>query len=168
MYLVYGEIYSKLSELSIQYKKLVFILAQPMKASWQIPISGATINIDQVGESSRKIHAVDWAITRTREYNNLNGLGVFKIVKSRRGEENVVAYSIRLSNGRFKILPRGVYQQIQQIDEKREFLESEIDAMVASFNQALSSTQSMINNAMMPPPPNKCVQKGPSPFNNNK
>lgn len=169
MYLVYGEIYSKLSELTVQDKKLVFILAQPMKASWQIQQSLATINIDMVGESSRKIHAVDWAMTRSREINDLNGLGIFKIVKSRRGEENVIAYSIRLGNGRFKILPRGVYEQIKNITEKREFTEQDIDGMIASYQGASRVAHGIVQNKMnnqqqqgvgggwMPAP-------GPSPF----
>ena len=38
MYLVYGDIYAKLSELTVTYKKLVFILAQPMKAAWSLPV----------------------------------------------------------------------------------------------------------------------------------
>jgi hypothetical protein len=129
MYLTYGDIYAKLSELTIEYHKLVFILAQPMKAAWSLPV----IEVDQVGESARKIHAVDWCLTRGREPGNLNGLGISKIVKSRRGDEQVVDYNIRLNNGRFKSLPRAVYEDLKQIDEKRDFTESEIDQMISNY-----------------------------------
>ena len=144
MYLTYGDIYAKLSELTIQYKKLVFILAQPMKASWSLPV----IEIDQVGESARKIHAVDWCLTRGREPGNLNGLGISKIVKSRRGEEQVIDYNIRLNNGRFKSLPKAVYEDIKQVPEKKDYTEAEIDNMINNFLQARGQVQQSLNNKM--------------------
>ena len=144
MYLTYGDIYAKLSELTIQYKKLVFILAQPMKASWSLPV----IEIDQVGESARKIHAVDWCLTRGREPGNLNGLGISKIVKSRRGEEQVIDYNIRLNNGRFKSLPKSVYEDIKQVPEKKDYTEAEIDNMINNFLQARGQVQQSLNNKM--------------------
>lgn len=141
MYLVYGDIYAKLSELTIKYNKLVFILAQPAKNAWKIdPYS--TIEFDQVGESARKIHAVDFCLTRSREAGNLNGLGISKIVKNRRGEENIVDYNIRLNNGRFKSLPRQVYMQLNEIKEKRVFAEKDIDFIISQYVQTLNRNNS--------------------------
>lgn len=160
MYLVYGEIYAKLSELTVQYHKLVFILCQPGRAALNLEPC-ATIDASLLSESLRKIQTVDWALTRTRERDNLNGLGIFKIIKSRRGEENVVAYSIRLNNGRFRIIPRSVYHQILQVEEKRDYTDAEIDKMINDFNQALSCTNNMVNNQMNS---NVSINKGPSPF----
>lgn len=157
MYLTYGDIYAKLSELTIQYKKLVFILAQPMKASWSLPV----IEIDQVGESARKIHAVDWCLTRGREPGNLNGLGISKIVKSRRGEEQVIDYNIRLNNGRFKSLPKAVYEDIKQVPEKKDYTEAEIDNMINNFLQARGQVQQSLNNKMGNSGPNR---RGAAPF----
>ena len=145
MYTVFGEQYAKLSELSVTYHKLVFILAQPMKISWVIDPM-ATIEIDQVGESARKIHAVDWAMTRTRENGNLNGLGICKIIKSRRGEENVIDYNIRLGSGRFKSVPRDVYDNLRQVKEKRTFTEKDIDAMITSWQQAQQANRMSMAN----------------------
>ena len=144
MYLTYGDIYAKLSELTIEYHKLVFILAQPMKAAWSLPV----IEVDQVGESARKIHAVDWCLTRGREPGNLNGLGISKIVKSRRGDEQVVDYNIRLNNGRFKSLPRAVYEDLKQIDEKRDFTESEIDQMINNYIVSRKGVENDLNKKM--------------------
>lgn len=162
MYLTYGDIYAKLSELTIEYHKLVFILAQPMKAAWSLPV----IEVDQVGESARKIHAVDWCLTRGREPGNLNGLGISKIVKSRRGDEQVVDYNIRLNNGRFKSLPRAVYEDLKQIDEKRDFTESEIDQMINNYIVSRKGVENelskkMGNSAASVPGFNK---KGATPF----
>ena len=33
-------------------------------------------------------------------------------------DENSIAYSIRLGNGRFKIIPKSVYQDLKNIQEK--------------------------------------------------
>lgn len=143
MYLVYGDIYAKLSTLTVEYKKLVWILAQPMKQSWALPV----VEIDQVGESARKIHAVDWCITRGVEPGNLNGLGTFKIVKSRRGDENVVDYNIRLNNGRFKSLPKQVFEDIKAIDKKMYYSEADIDSMIRTYNQAMNNARNGIQQA---------------------
>ena len=145
MYLVYGDIYAKLSELTIKYNKLVFILAQPGKAAWKID-SYSAIEFDQVGESARKIHAVDFCLTRSREAGNLNGLGISKIVKNRRGEENIIDYNIRLNNGRFKSLPRQVYMQLNEIKDKRSFSEKEIDFMISQYIQTLNANNNSKNN----------------------
>ena len=156
MYLVYGDIYDKLSELSVKYNKLVFILAQPMKQSWSLSV----IENDQIGESAKKIHVVDWCMTRAREPGNLNGLGTSKIVKSRRGEEQVVDYNIRLSNGRFKSLPKAVFQDLCMVQERKHWSEAEIDQMIAQYLQSRGAAQTQVNNRMK-------QMTGPSPFGKN-
>ena len=156
MYLVYGDIYAKLSTLTVEYKKLVWILAQPMKQSWALPV----VEIDQVGESARKIHAVDWCITRGVEPGNLNGLGTFKIVKSRRGEENVVDYNIRLSNGRFKSIPKQVFEDIKMLDKKMYYTETDIDQMIRTYEQAMNRA----NNSIQQQHHDRGSSMGPMPF----
>ena len=156
MYLVYGEIYDKLSELSVKYNKLVFILAQPIKQSWSLPV----IEIDQIGESAKKIHVVDWCMTRAREPGNVNGLGTSKIVKSRRGEEQVVDYNIRLNNGRFKSLPRAVFQDLCQVQERKNWGEAEIDQMIQQYLQSRGVAQNRTNARMQQ------MKQQSSPFSN--
>lgn len=135
MYLVYREIYARLSELTIDHNKLVFILSQPQKNSWQNPI----IEQNEIGESAGKVHAADLIITRGKEPGNLNGLGTFKIVKNRSGDENVIDYSILLKNGRFKSLPKAIFEDIKQVQDKKMFSETEIDTMVSMYLQSRSN-----------------------------
>lgn len=156
MYLVYGDIYEKLSKLTVQYNKLVFILAQPHKNAW----GNSIIEMDMLGESARKAHSLDSLITRGREPGNLNGLGISKMVKNRRGEEQVVDYNIRLNTGRFKSLPKAVYDEIKGVNEKRAYTEAEIDQMIAGYNQARGSIHQQIAHRVS----GQGYSSGPRPF----
>lgn len=144
MYVEYGQIYSRLSELTVNERKLVFVLSQPNKAAWNMdPMD--VISMDLLSSSSRKGQVVDALITRTKV--GKNGLGVFYIAKNRRGEEGATDYSIRLGNGRFKSIPKGIYQQLIQIEEKRDFSEAEIDVMIQQYNQTRSNLNGKIQTA---------------------
>lgn len=129
MYSAYGAIYDKLTELSIVRNKLVIILAQPKIAVF----SSEDIPLEMVGESSRKIHVADVVITRGKFTGNQNNLGIFQIVKNRHGDLNKV-YSIRLMNGRFRELPKGVYDLLKQETEKKTYTDADIDAMIHNYN----------------------------------
>lgn len=143
MYLTYGDIYEKLSFLTVDKKKLIFVLAQPQKSSWRLEAKD-TIELDQIGESSRKQHAADMIITGTRESANNLGLSMFKIVKNRRGEEQVEQPMIRLASGRFYPIPKGIYSQLCQIEEKRNFSEAELAVMVQQYNQTRNNLNEKI------------------------
>lgn len=144
MYVEYGQIYSRLSELTVNERKLVFVLSQPNKAAWNMdPMD--VISMDLLSSSSRKGQVVDALITRTKV--GKNGLGVFYIAKNRRGEEGATDYSIRLGNGRFKSIPKGIYQQLIQIEEKRDFSEAEIDVMIQQYNQTRNNINGKIQAA---------------------
>ena len=125
MYLEYGSIYSKLTELTMDLGLLVFCLCQPKVGVW----NNDTIELSDVGESSRKQHTADICITRSR-IDNPNNLGIFKIVKSRRGEVGRKVYSIRLDNGRFIALPKEVFESLKMEKEKRELTEGDINLMI--------------------------------------
>lgn len=141
MYSTYGIVYAKLNELVLG-GKLVFIASQPKISAW----GNSTIEMQDIGESSRKQHTADMIIGIGREYENPNHLHTFKISKSRRGEEGVKAYTIRLNNGRFKELPKGVYDNIlKNVLDKRVFTEAEIDAMVAQYNTQVAAIQQNLN-----------------------
>ena len=88
------------------------------------------------------------------------------IAKNRRGETDVVTYSIRLNNGRTRILPREVYKNIRQIEEKRNFTDKDIDDMISawSINQAKMNGAVRNNINSIAPTPTKTVNKGPNPF----
>lgn len=92
----------------------------------------------------------DIIITRGRVCGNPNHLGQFKIVKNRRGEEGIVDYSIRLGNGRFKSLPKGVYDQLKQEKEKKNYTEADIDGMVRMYNAQLQQINKQLAGVGMP------------------
>ena len=145
MYDLYGQMYMKFSELVAEpYNKLLFVASQPKIVAWGNSIIGLT----DIGESSRKQHAADMIITKGKEVSSPNHLSIINIPKNRRGEVDLQAYSIRLSNGRTKVIPRAVYKDLLQFPEKREFLESEIDAMVAAHLRAQGSINAAVDSRM--------------------
>ena len=163
MYDAYGKIYQKLTKLTDdEHNKLVFVACQPKVGVWNNPVLG----LPDVGESSRKQHSADCIITRGRDTASPNHLGAMNIAKNRRGETDVVTYSIRLNNGRTRILPREVYKNIRQIEEKRNFTDKDIDDMISawSINQAKMNGAVRNNINSIAPTPTKTVNKGPNPF----
>jgi hypothetical protein len=102
-----------------------------------------------IGESSRKQHTADCIIGIGRNPDCPNHVHAIKLSKNRRGEENVIAYAIRLNNARWKMVPRGVYDTLKAEREKVEYSESQIDRMIESYQAQLSriqqNTQSIMN-----------------------
>lgn len=158
MYLVYGEIYDKLTKLSLA-GKLVFILSQPQKFVWKNEI----IDMSEIGESARKAACSDFIITRGRVAGNPNHLGKFKIAKNRRGEEGYEVGSIRLNNGRFIILPDEVYEQLKRETTKRDYTEADINAMIAQYNRIHTNINRQINQAAQQYGGGQPIS-GPTPF----
>lgn len=128
MYKEGGYIYDNLTKLT-KAGKLVFVASQPKIGSW----NNDTLELTDIGESSRKQHNVDCAISLSRggmKYNP-NHLGRMKITKNRRGEEGIEAPYIRLNNGRFRIVSETLYSKLKGISEKRNFSDGDINAMEA-------------------------------------
>ena len=94
-----------------------------------------------VGESSRKQHTADCIIGIGRNPDCPNHVHAIKLSKNRRGEENVISYAIRLNNARWKMIPRGVYDQLKQNRDKVEYTEGQIDRMVEVYNQQFNRIQ---------------------------
>lgn len=130
LYSEYGKIYDRLTELS-GLGKLVFIASQPTKPSWKYE----EINMEDIGESARKVHSADVIITIGRVITSRNHLGIMKIAKNRRGEEGVAQPYIRLNNGRFIPLPDEVYENLKQIKDKRMFSEGDINQLIIQNSQ---------------------------------
>ena len=155
MYTVYGEIYEKLTKLSAK-GFLVFILSQPKIYSWKNP----EIDLSEVGESSKKQQMVDQVITRGREPDCPNHLGIFKIVKNRRGNVDVRDYSIRLNNGRFMSIPRAVYNQLKQETEEKDYTAADIEGMINQYRNQYNSVNRMVQQASQ----SQQRVSGPTPF----
>ena len=159
MYDLYGSMYMKFSELVAEpYNKLLFVASQPKIVAWGNPVIGLT----DIGESSRKQHAADMIITKGKEVTSPNHLSIINIPKNRRGEVDLQAYSIRLSNGRTKIVPKAVYKELLDYPEKKEFLDSEIDMMITAWQNAQNGVNTAINNRLAAQ--QTIPNKGPLPF----
>lgn len=143
MYSEYGAVYEKLTRLTAQ-GKLIFVLAQPKVQVW----GQESIELQDIGESSRKQHAADIIITRGRVTTNPNHLGIFKIVKNRRGETGAVVYSIRLSNGRFVNVPKNVYDLLKENSEKRNYTEQDIKSLMGNMSNQTNKINQTIEQAV--------------------
>lgn len=146
MYLAYGDIYEKLTKLSLS-GKLVFVCSQPVRSAWYNEV----IDLPEIGESSRKQHTADVIITRGRVVGNQNHLGVFKIAKNRRGEVGVEVGSIRLDNGRFIELPKDVYEMLKNDSkDKKNYTEADIQMIIDNYNRNKAQIQQKLqqNNKM--------------------
>lgn len=155
MYLGYGEIYEKLTKLTLE-GKLVFVMSQPTRNSW----GNETIELNEIGESSRKAHNADIILTRGRVVGNPNHLGKFKIVKNRRGEEGIEVGSVRLNNGRFIIVPDGVYSMLKQDTMPKNYTEADIEGMISRYNATMNQVRQKVNQATQ----SQQRVSGPTPF----
>lgn len=135
MYLEYGSIHSVLVDIAKEMNLVLFCACQPKVGCW----SNEVIELEMVGESSRKQHHADLIITRSRIPENPNNLGIFKIVKSRRGDVGRKIYTIRLNNGRFIALPKEIFKNLKDDTEKRDYKESDINLLVEQYNKQLES-----------------------------
>ena len=140
MYNEFGKLYETLNEL-VLLGKLVFIASQPKISAWQ----NSVLEMSDIGESSRKQHTADMIIGIGREEKCPNHLHTIKISKNRRGEEGARAYTIRLNNGRWKTMPKGVYDQLKVETEKKFYTEGEIDQMIGQYNVSYNRIQQGVN-----------------------
>lgn len=153
MYNDFGALYDEFTKLKAA-GIVTYVLCQPKAYTWN---SGDLVRLEDLGTSSRKGHIADVVITRSKEKDTLNGLGIFNIAKNRHGK-NEIAYSIRLGNGRFKVIPRAVYDSIKQIPEYRAFTESEIDLMTRQYEMQKSRINYQVSEKV------KQQISGPTPF----
>ena len=153
MYNDFGVVYNSLTKLT-QDGRLVFIAAQPKIQTW----GNSTIELGDVGESSRKIHTVDILFTAGK-LDCPNHLGIFKCCKNRRGEEGGKIGYIRLSNGRFKFIPVEIAKQLAQSQEKKMFTEADIDLVVRNY-------ENVLRNQGIDPGTGRDLNQGASRINN--
>ncbi len=137
MYNEFGKLYETINEL-VLLGKLVFIASQPKISAWQ----NSVLEMSDIGESSRKQHTADMIIGIGREEKCPNHLHTIKISKNRRGEEGAKEYTIRLNNGRWKSLPKGLYDRLKMETEKKMYTEFEIDSMIGEYNAQTHNIQS--------------------------
>ena len=124
--------------------KLLFICTQPKISAWDKQV----IDLQDIGESSRKQHTADCILGIAREPNSPNHLHTIKISKSRRGEVGAKIYTIRLDNGRFIEIPKALYDQLKMVQEKKHYTSADITAMVSQFNAQLNQINNQVQQNM--------------------
>lgn len=139
MYNSFGSAYETLTQLTLM-NKLVFIGSQTKVTSWDSEV----IRMSDVGESSRKQHSADMIIGIGRVTGCPNHVHCLNISKSRRGEVDVKSYCIRLGNGRFYPISRGLYEALKEESEKKQYTEVEIEIMDRQYR----NQEAMISNKL--------------------
>lgn len=151
MYLDYGNIYNALTKLTIA-GLLVVVGSQPNKLVWK----NEEIDLSDLGESSRKGHTTDMAITFSK-FQCPNHCGIMKVAKNRRGEVGDTIGYIRLNNGRFRTIPIDMAKHIAG-EPKKFYTDKDIDEMMSLYSSGLSA----LNN----PPTSRNLGKVKNPFQN--
>lgn len=109
LYIEGGEIYSDLSEFTVELKKLVFVGCQPKQSWWD----KALLPMNAGGESSRKQQFIDTMITIGVRARSEFPMGYINIAKNRNGKEHIRAPYFRTSDGDFHIIPSRVYEMLK-------------------------------------------------------
>ncbi len=142
MYNTYGEIYNKLTKLSLE-GILTIVCSQPKVYCWN-----QMIGLADVGESSKKQHICDWAVTISSPNPDCpNHLHVMTLVKARRGNVGHRAYVIRIQ-GRFIEIEKGLYEFLRQETEEMEYTEAQIMAMNDRYKQEAANIRKSLENAV--------------------
>lgn len=142
MYHNFGNIYNTLTKLNLE-NVLTIVCSQPKVYSWD-----KEIELSDIGESSRKQHAADWILTMSNPNVECpNHLYTQKLPKARRGKVGAKAYVIRVE-GRFKEIPKGLYDQLREVREEKNYTEAEIDTMIAKYNSTVRQIEMDMNRAV--------------------
>lgn len=144
MYNTFGDLYNKLTKLSIA-GKLVFVCSQPKVFAYD-----KLIGLADIGESSRKQQVADfiWTISNVNQ-DCPNHLYVMSFPKARRGRVGSKCYVIRIE-GRFIEIPKGVYDQLRVVTEEKDYTEADINQMVAMYNQQYNDIQKNLQQVQQP------------------
>lgn len=143
-----GGMYSEFSSIYNEFTKLkdkgilTEVLCQPKVYTWAS--DSETIELGDLGTSSRKGHIADVVITVKKLPRSLNGLCIFNLCKNRHGIATKI-YTIRLNNGRFIEIPRALFQEIASYQDYRNYTEGEIQRMASSYEIQNKQLQSDID-----------------------
>jgi hypothetical protein len=159
MYNDFGALYDEFTKLK-EAGIISYVLCQPKAYTWN---SGDLVRLEDLGTSSRKGHIADVVITRSKEKDTVNGLGIFNIAKNRHGGMEI-AHSIRLDNGRFKVIPKVVYDNIKQLTEHQYFTEGELDMMIRQYEIQKSHINLQVAQKIQTQQGGTKTVTGPNPF----
>ena len=129
MYSSMGQIYSTYTKLSMA-GRLVLMCSQPKVYAWD-----KVIGLADIGESKRKQETADFIITISNTASECpNHVYTVSIPKARRGKVGTTKYLIRIE-GRFIEIPKGLYNQLKDETEERNYTEQQIKRMSEEFNR---------------------------------
>lgn len=134
MYNAFGDVYNKLTALSVNGKKLVFICSQLKVTSNQ---GGNLISLSDLAESSKKSQIVDavLGISKISGPDCPHQLFDIRFTKCRRGRVGTHGTFIR-NQARFIEIPRGLAEQLKMETEDREYTDQQIQAMAERYKQS--------------------------------
>jgi hypothetical protein len=134
MYNAFGDVYNKLTALSVNGKKLVFICSQLKVTSNQ---GGNLISLSDLAESSKKSQIVDAVLGISKISGPECPHQIFDIrfTKCRRGRVGTHGTFIR-NQARFIEIPRGLAEQLKMETEDREYTDQQIQAMAERYKQS--------------------------------
>ena len=134
MYNAFGDAYNKLTALSVNGKKLVFICSQLKVTSNQ---GGNLITLSDLAESSKKGQIEDAVIAMSKISGPECPHQIFDIrfTKCRRGRVGTHGTFIR-NQARFIEIPRGLAEQLKMETEDREYTDQQIQAMSERYKQS--------------------------------
>ena len=134
MYNAFGDAYNKLTALSVNGKKLVFICSQLKVSSNQ---GGSIISLSDLAESSKKGQIVDavLGISKISGPECPHQLFDIRFTKCRRGRVGTHGTFIR-NQARFIEIPRGLAEQLKMETEDREYTDQQIQAMAERYKQS--------------------------------
>lgn len=139
MYNTFGDVYNKLTKLSIG-GKLVFVCSQPKVFKYH-----ELITLSDIGESSKKQQVADFIFTMSDPNPDCpNHLYIGSLPKARRGRVGSKAYYIRIE-ARFIEIPKGLYEQLKAETEEKNYTEQEIRIMIDNFNKTYNNVQADIS-----------------------
>lgn len=152
LYSTYSDIYNDFTKLSME-GRLVLICSQAKIFSWD-----KIIGLESLSDSSKKQHVADWIMTISNVNPDCpNHLYVMSLPKARRGEVGSRAYVIRIQ-GRFIEIPKGLYDQLRQDREKKDYTERDIQNMINQYKAQINKIQQSLGTATTP------VSPGHNPF----
>lgn len=133
LFYYFEHLYEALTKLSAA-GKIVYICSQVKSGE----LRNELLDESSISGSRRKIEMVDASISLTKLKGIPNPMCKFYINKNRRGREGDIIYTIRLSSGRFKEIPRAVFDNLSQLEEHKNFTEADIDLMVSNYHQNMA------------------------------
>lgn len=137
MYNVFGDVYNKMTELSLEDRRLVIMCSQLKSTSNQ---GGNLITLNDLAESSKKGQVADGCICLSKiSGESPNQVFNIRFTKCRRGK--LASGFFARIQARFIEIPRGLAEQLCAEMEDRDYTEQQIISMAQRYKQSEQTVQ---------------------------